>query len=210
MLYAMKVLELENAVKRAPRGSKDEAGRTLRLKGNVASMVRQMIFWEGKGEADGDWIYKTRDEWYQEAGLTYRMLRVARDVARDEGLLEYQERGPVGESLVFYRLDMTAVLRVVAASELAVADEWLDRHPRSKKRPEWFKKRKRWKSMQEDLRAWGVADAPDAPETGNPKLGLATDTEGRSPLTTCQCIRRVPQGMLLTATTLVERRSRRL
>jgi hypothetical protein len=75
---------------------------------------------------------------------------------------------------------------VVAASELAVAKKWLHKHPRSKKRPEWFKKRKRWEDILEDLRAWGVADAPDAPETGNPKLGLATDTEGRSPLTTCK------------------------
>lgn len=106
-------------------------------------MVRQLVFWKNKGEADGDWIYKTREEWYQEAGLTYRMLRTARDVAKAEGLLDYEERGPKGEALVYYRLDMTAVLRVVAASELAVAREWLDRHPRSKRRPEWIERRNR-------------------------------------------------------------------
>lgn len=183
VLDEMKVLELENALRRAPRSEKGQDGRTLRLRANVASMVRQMIFWEGKGEADGDWIYKTREEWFQEAGLTYRMLRVARDVARDEGLLDYEERGPKGQTLVYYKLDMAAVLRVVAASELEVARDWLKRHPRSKKRPGWVEKRKRWERLLEDLRAWGVSDASDASGTDNPKLGLATDTGGTDPLT---------------------------
>lgn len=166
LLDSMKVLELENAVKRAPHKAQDRAGRTLRLKENVAAMCRQLIFWEGKGEADGDWIWKTAEEWHQEAGLTYRMLRVARDVAKAEGLLDYEERGTVGESRIYYRLNMTAVLRVVATSELEVAKEWLDRHPRSKKRPEWEKKRKKWEGIVKDLEAWGVEgiQKPDNPQ----------------------------------------------
>jgi hypothetical protein len=74
VLDAMKVLELENAVKRAPRSRRDAAGGTLRLKGNVVVMVRQLIFWEEKGRTGGSWIYKSREEWCQEADTTYRML----------------------------------------------------------------------------------------------------------------------------------------
>lgn len=178
VLDEIKTLELENILKRAPRSNKGKDGRTLRLGSNVAAMIRQLIFWEGRGAADGYWIWKSRQEWWDEAGLTYRVLRKARGVAEEEGLLEFEEHGSAGGSLVYYRLNMVQVLRVVASSELYNAREWLDAHPRSGKRSGRLKKARKWEGVLDDLRQWqivapahndghdsGVAEGADPPDT---------------------------------------------
>lgn len=165
VLDSMKVLDVQSIIKRAPRKEKDKAGRQRKIGANVAGMVRQLLHWEGKGEAEDGWIWKTAEEWeLVEDGLTYRMLRTARDVAEAEGLLEYQER-PYrdGRPRVYYRLNLVEVLRVVAVSELESAKKWLDRHPDSAKRPKWIEKRDKASRILEDLRAWGVAQAPASP-----------------------------------------------
>ena len=114
VLNNMKVLDLYNRVRRSPRSEPDAAGRQLRIGGNVAGMVRQLVFWENKGHAEDGWIWKSRSEWEDEAGLTYRMLRTARETAKAEGLLSFEERmHHDGRTRVFYRLDMLAVLRLI-------------------------------------------------------------------------------------------------
>jgi len=118
VLKNMKVLDLYNRVRRAPRSEPDAAGRQLRIGGNVAGMVRQLVYWENKGHAEDSWIWKSRSEWEDEAGLTYRMLRTARETAKAEGLLSFEERmHHDGRTRVFYRLDMLGVLRLLSGED---------------------------------------------------------------------------------------------
>jgi hypothetical protein len=59
---------------------------------NAALMLSQLVYWTLRKEPD-EWIYKTRDEWTEETGLTRREQENARRVLRDRELIEESLHG---------------------------------------------------------------------------------------------------------------------
>ena len=114
-------LEVRNAVARAKRSDRDRGGRQRLIGANVGAMCGQLLYWEGKGEADDFWIHKTANDWMTtDAPLTKRMLKTAERVAMEEGLIEVVPGKRPGDkqNTVWYRLNMWELARVVVASEL--------------------------------------------------------------------------------------------
>jgi len=121
ILKGINAIAVEDAIARAPRGRKDNAGKQWTMGANVGKMVRQLLFWDGKGEADDDRIHRTATDWFtSEAGLTERQLRTAKRIAAEEGLVEITvgRRPSDGQKVNFYRLDVWRVAQVVVQSEL--------------------------------------------------------------------------------------------
>ncbi len=129
-LNAMKELRIRRLVARAERSekvrTKDGQMRAYRFRGNVAAMACRLLFWEGKGEVPGCWVFKSAAEWEAETGLTERQQRTARRVARDERLWREKEHTRRdGRTVVAYRLDAWRLWQIVNRAELAIAKEKL-------------------------------------------------------------------------------------
>ncbi len=63
--------------------------RCIRKFGVAAGVfVRQLVFWTGKGADPSGWIYKTRDELYEEVGLSQRQQNKARKILKAKGVIE--------------------------------------------------------------------------------------------------------------------------
>lgn len=161
----MKVLEVQEAVTRAPRSETDQAGKQHRIGAHVSAMVRQLLFWEGKGEAEGGWIYKSALDWEQaDAALTASKLRTARRVAVEEGLWEERQQLRPGDQrpTVYYRLDMLRVAEVVVFSELQNTHRLLQRERRGGEREKLNRKRRELEKARDDLRLIGMGDTEDS------------------------------------------------
>jgi hypothetical protein len=78
-----------------------------------------LLYWEGKGELDGDWIHKSLAEWLEETELTESMIRTARRVGKAEQLWEEKDHLRSDNRWVTkYRLNLWRVLQVTNASEI--------------------------------------------------------------------------------------------
>jgi hypothetical protein len=107
-LRAQNALAIENAVARATRNHV------------LAMMVRQLVFYEGKGELEDARIHKCKREWEDEIGASRKQVDTANRVGTERGLWTYEpgyrprDRRPTG----FYRLDLFAVMRLAFPAEL--------------------------------------------------------------------------------------------
>jgi hypothetical protein len=168
-LKALGALAIEDAVARAPRSQQDAAGRTLKIGHGVGKMVRQLLFWEGKGEEHNNRIHKTKREWFEsEAGLTESQVKTARVVAAKEGLLAFEEgfRRGDGRPTTFYRLNMLNVARVVAASEAENVERRLQRERRPRRRHQLEEKLAEVRDMLEELDVIGDGSEGAEPDGG--------------------------------------------
>lgn len=179
---------VRKAVARAPRQEKDAADRQRKIGKNVASLVAQLVFWEGKGEGRDNWVHKTAADWeLAEDALTYWMLRTARQVAVEEGLLEYKQglrpgdRRPTGH----YRLNLLEVARVVAQSELETTKQLLKREGRSSQRDQLNRNCRKWEKALEDLCLIDIVNENDEPVPSDPDAISSVQTDNET-LTTCQ------------------------
>jgi len=79
------------------------------LTGSVTAtlMLCQHIYWAGKGDDPGGWIYKTGVEWQAELGLSRTELESARKVLRERGYVDEIKRGVPAR--IWYRLNAEAV-----------------------------------------------------------------------------------------------------
>ncbi len=104
--------------------TKDGTVRTYRLGANFAAMVGRLLYWEGKGELPGGWVYKTAAEWEEETGLTERKQRTARCVGVAEGLWEEKKHTRRdGRTVVAFRLDAWRLWQIVNGAQIAAAKE---------------------------------------------------------------------------------------
>jgi hypothetical protein len=71
-------------------------------------MLRQLIFWEGRSNIEGGWLYKSRREMQDETGLSQRQQERARKALRACGVLEEDIRpvGPLKRKTLHYRVDL--------------------------------------------------------------------------------------------------------
>jgi hypothetical protein len=132
ILNEMNMFKVRKAIGRAYRAetttTKDGRVRRYRIRGNVASMVSWLLYWEGRGELDGGWIHKSGPEWEQETELTESMVRTARRVGRAERLWEERKHLRSDDrTVVKYRLDLWRVLQVANASEIENVEARLTR-----------------------------------------------------------------------------------
>lgn len=68
-----------------------------------AIFVSQLLYWHGKGSRPDGFIWKTREEFQEETGLTRYEQETARRHLRDLGVLEEKRKGVPGK--MHYRLD---------------------------------------------------------------------------------------------------------
>ncbi len=87
---------------------------------NAAILLSQLLYWQGKGD-NPEWTYKTRDEIYEETGLSRREQETAR---RHLGLLHIlHERRAGVPARIYYHVDMDALVEVLAAYQQKTADK---------------------------------------------------------------------------------------
>ena len=89
--------------------------------------ARQLLFWADKGHDTEGWVYKTKEEFYEETGLTRRNQDTARRKLEGAGALEAKKKGVPGT--MHYRLNLGVLseclnpsYRVAEPAELVGAD----------------------------------------------------------------------------------------
>jgi hypothetical protein len=86
----------------------------------AALFFEQLTYWSDR--ADGDWVVKTDDDWFQELRLSKRQLNRIREVLTERGLIETAVRRSKfydGQPVLHYRLNQNGI------------EQFLERIPRS-------------------------------------------------------------------------------
>jgi hypothetical protein len=84
-------------------------------------LVRQLIYWEGKGHDPDGWIYKTKAELREEVGLSSGMVDTARRRLEDRGVLRTDRRPKRRQDgrikypspVIHYRLDLLKLAQIL-------------------------------------------------------------------------------------------------
>ena len=177
MLRGMDPFRVESAISRAPRKRLDAAGRQLEIGGNVAAMVKELLFLDGKGEDPDGFIHKTAREWREcDAALTKRKVKTAEQVGLGEELwkIEHGVRPSDGRETVYYRLNMWEVCRVVVRSELEHIKGKLNINRRPNERDALEERRAELLRTKEDLNLFGDADPGPGGPSGEADLNLGS------------------------------------
>lgn len=186
VLKAVNPFEMQDAIARAKRSKLDSAGRQRRIGAHVGMMVRQLLFWEQKGELEDYWIHKTAREWSTaDASFTTRMLRTAERLAVEEGLMEVKGGFRPGDRqrTKFYRLNLWEVARVFVATELENIEQLLKHEGRKYRRDTLNRKRRGLETARDDLNLLYERD----PAQPDPIGGVVTTSgEGDYKLTPLQ------------------------
>lgn len=174
------LLEVQNTVAGAKRTKRGNDGRQLELGANVARLVTQLLYWEGRGEAQGNWIHKSSSEWRREVGLNVRKLGTARRVAEEEGLIEQRQalRSSDRRQTIYYRLNVWHLARVVVDSKLAATNRRLKTERLPRERARLNKERRALEEAREDL---GVIDDHTGYDAANPEAEDDSRAHGASP-----------------------------
>ncbi len=82
----------------------------------VGIFLRQATYWHGRSTKLRDgWMYKKREEWCEETGLTHRQVERARRVLLEKGILE--ESRPSRRAPMHFRIDLEALKDALEAEE---------------------------------------------------------------------------------------------
>lgn len=171
----LNLMEVRNAVARAKRSDRDLGNRQRLIGANVGAMCGQLLYWDGKGEADDFWIHKTASDWMTaDASLTKRMLKTAERVAMEEGLIQVVvgKRPGDRQNTVWYRLNMWELARVVVASQLENIGFRLEHEGRKNFRDKLNKRRRELERARDDLNLLGERD----PSESEAHKGAATSS----------------------------------
>ena len=111
--------------------------RYLRMFGTDAGiMLSQLVYLTGKGDDPDGWIYKTREEIFEEFGLDgRRALYAARDRLQTAGILETEKRPRMGwregeyrivkpSPTTHYRIDLAILADLLERFEQLTSDGW--------------------------------------------------------------------------------------
>jgi len=90
---------------------------------NATMLLRQILYWQGKDGREDGWIYKTRQEFSDELGMTLNEYDTARKFLHKYGLIEEgQARGMM--RTLHFRPNLKAVERVIR--DYLEAPEWFE------------------------------------------------------------------------------------
>jgi hypothetical protein len=177
VLRGMDLFRVESAISRAPRKKLDAAGRQLEIGGNVAAMVKELLFLDGKGEDPDGFIHKTAREWREcDAALTKRKVKTAEQVGLGEELwkIEHGVRPSDGRETVYYRLNMWEVCRVVVRSELEHIKGKLKINRRPNERFAFEERRAELLRTKEDLNLFSDPEPEPRGSSGEGDLNLGS------------------------------------
>lgn len=73
--------------------------------------LSQSWYWRDKGQTSDGWFFKTRDEWFEETGLTRCEQESARKVNRDKKFIE--ERYADSPRRLYFRVNVKAVVEAI-------------------------------------------------------------------------------------------------
>ncbi|PLS87436.1 MAG: hypothetical protein CYG60_01895 [Actinobacteria bacterium] len=115
--------------------------------------VRQLVFWDGKGQDPDGWIYKKEDEMEAETGLRRRAQREARKILTACQVLEEKRKGV--PCRLFYRVNLENLAEVLEAPG-STLNQW---KRGTKKDPETGKyHRPEDATLNHDYRKVGITD----------------------------------------------------
>ena len=78
----------------------------------AALMLSQLVYWTPRTDEDADgWIYKTRNDWFEEIGLSRDEQETARKVLRKKGLIDEQLKGVPAK--LYYRVNLDALRKAL-------------------------------------------------------------------------------------------------
>ena len=177
---------VREALTKAPRGSKDAAGRQWPIGPRVAEMATRLLSWEGAGELPDFWVRKVRENWYDaDAHLTERGPRTARRVGVGEHL--WEERAGThpsdGTRTTLYRLDLVRVGLVAVTSAKASTERLIEREGRACNLADYEERLRELEREEAILRSLGEANAhlvvdgmADCPNKRERHAGVHRDT----------------------------------
>lgn len=85
------------------------------MSGSVQAGVflSQLFYWLGRQQDPSGWMYKTRDEWLQETGLTRYNQETGRKILRKMGILEEKLKGNPAQ--LHYRINEDKLIKCLTA-----------------------------------------------------------------------------------------------
>ena len=104
----------------------------------AALFLCQLIYWDPKATDPDGWVWKTREEIFQETGLSRREQETARRQLVDAGVLEEKRRGVPAR--LFYRVDLDQLERLIATYQVgedAPSSGAESAHPEGRNPPNW-------------------------------------------------------------------------
>lgn len=75
-------------------------------------LVSQLYYWKDKGKAKDGWIYKTRDDFKKELGLTRQGQETARNIAKKAGVISEVIRGMPPK--VHFKINIPVLAKVIS------------------------------------------------------------------------------------------------
>jgi hypothetical protein len=145
---------VEDAIARAYRRKPDAAGRHFRIGAHVGKLVRQLLFWQGKGQDPDGRIFKSLPDWeHSDAAFTRSKLATAARVAREEMLASVEPglRPSDRRQTNFYGLHVWEVAWTVVTSELDSIGRRLERESRKRERDKLNRERRKLEGFRDHL-----------------------------------------------------------
>jgi len=95
------------------------------LGGDLAAtlLLQQIIFWTKASKREGDWIYKTTEDFREETTLSYYQQKRAREKLKRMGLIEIKIKKANGHPVVHYRVDLCAFEEMLKNSPKSDSEE---------------------------------------------------------------------------------------
>lgn len=97
----------------------------------LAILWSQLYYWSDKGDDKDGWIYKSREELYEETGLKRRGQETARQLGKKLGIIE--EKKTRMPATIHYRVDLEKTAEVLEAHIQGIKVEPKKKEPKAKK-----------------------------------------------------------------------------
>lgn len=103
----------------------------LAIAGDIPSalMLGQLVFWWGKGSAEGGWIWKRDQDWEDEVGISPKQALRARNNLKRQGLIETKIKKAFGNPTLHYRVCERKLLESLVSYQ-----RYETNHPKGTKR----------------------------------------------------------------------------
>lgn len=110
----------------------------------LAILWSQLYYWSDRTNDPDGWVYKTREDVFDETGLSRKEQETARKIGAKLGVMESERKGVQG--IIHFRVDVEAMMELI--------EKYLEKHP-AKEIPKKAKAEKREeKEPAQELPAW--------------------------------------------------------
>lgn len=118
----------------------------------LAILWSQLYYWSDKTKDPEGWVYKTRDELYQETGLKRREQENARKLGRKLGILEEKTAG--SPPIVHFKVNLEKTAEVIGKHIEKEDPEDTKVEAKKSNLPDWLDKEvwERWEQHRKEIR----------------------------------------------------------